>query len=122
MSVKREKWRVLKFVVAASTRPEDIGSASYTLLRPYPKASFISYRKFCEERLMSRVDVEDIYVDIKTRKLWKTARDNIKDFDRFAIEEALEQGIALEPYDPNVAARMIKLKSLQENLVDWWCK
>lgn len=120
--MKQEKWRVLKFVVAASTSPEDIGTASYTLLRPYPKASFISYRKFCEERLMSCIDVEDIYVDTKTRKLWKIARDNIKDFDRFAIEEAVAQGIALEPYDPGVAARMIKLKSLQENLVDWWCK
>lgn len=119
---RKAKWRVLKFVVTGSTDPKYVGSASYTLLEPFSKKRYIDHKKFCKDSLFSDVDVEGLYVDIKTRKLWRVVRDNIKDIDTFAIEKTLKDGTAIEPYNPQTASRMIALKLLQENLVEWWCK
>ncbi len=118
---RKAKWRVLKFVVTASSDPKNIGSASYTLLEPFPKKRYIDRKKLYKDSIFD-VDVEGLYVDIKTRKLWRVVKDNIADVDSFAIEETLRDGVVIEPYNEKTASRMVALKFLQENLVEWWCK
>ena len=120
---KREKWRVLKFVVTTSTNPQDAGKVSYTLLKPYPKESYIAHLNTIRAKWWSEYnDVEGLYVDIKTRKLWQVVKDNIEDIETFAIEETLNDGMVIEPYDERIASRMVTLKFLQENLVELWCR
>lgn len=118
---RKAKWRVLKFVVASSSDPKYVGEARYMLLEPYSKKNYLDHKKLCNEAFLD-IDLEGLYVDIKTRKLWRVVRDNIKDIDTFAIEKTLKDGTTIEPYNPQTASRMIALKLLQENLVEWWCK
>lgn len=118
---RKAKWRVLKFVVTASSDPKDVGEASYMLLEPYPKKNYLDHKKFCNEAFLD-IDLEGLYVDVKTKRLWRMVKDNIKDIDAFAIEKTLKDGVAIEPYNPQTASRMIALKALQENLVEWWCR
>lgn len=121
----RAKWRLLKFITVASSDPKfKFGDRdSYTLLKPWPKKEYENTKKFCFECRVPE-DVEDLYVDMKTRKLWRVVKTNIPtaDIERFAISEALENGIVIEPYDPALAARMAPLKLLQQTLVEWWCR
>lgn len=121
----RAKWRLLKFITVASSDPSfKIGDRdSYTLLKPWTKKEYEDTRRCCFEFQMPE-DVEDLYVDMKTRKLWRVVKTNIPtaDIEKFAISEALKNGIFIEPYDPALAARMAPLKLLQETLVEWWCR
>ena len=131
--MKKEKWRVLKFIITSSSVEEDIGRESYAILKPYSKDEYLSHYSMYATydcpypssmlRNPDNMDNVGIYVDLKTRKLWKIVKDNVADYSKFAIESALSgASIDILPYDPNIAARMIPLKTLKTNLVEWWCK
>ena len=130
--MKKEKWRVLKFITTASSVKEDIGRESYAILKPYSKDEYLScysmyatYDFSYPSSALKNPDMDNVgmYVDVKTRKLWKIVKYNVADYSKFAIESALSgASIDILPYDPDIAARMIPLKTLKTTLVEWWCK
>lgn len=125
VSRHKAKWRLLKFLIVTSSSSSSKPSERniYALLQPWSKKTYREHQEACRE-LQLQEDLEDFYIDMKTRKIWRVVKSDIpaSDIERFAISEALERGIVIEPYNPALASRMAPLKFLQQTLVEWWCR
>lgn len=117
---KRPRIRLLEFKV---TSWKEGSYNEYHLLKELPKKDYISlHQRFREFQLFESNDRDqDIYVDLKTRKLWMRTGESFKvdEFERKAIELGLEKEVDID----QVPSRdLVNLTILKDTLVEWWCK
>lgn len=117
---KRPRIRLLEFKV---TSWKEGSYNEYYLLKELPKKDYISLHQRCGEfSIFETVDRDqDIYVDLKTRKLWMRTGESFKvdEFERKAIELCLEKEVDI---DKEPSRDLVNLKFMKDTLVEWWCK
>lgn len=93
----------------------------YDLLRELPKKDYVNFHQNCGSGFdISDLD-QDIYVDLKTKKLWERTGESFKadEFEQRAIELELENEVDI---DKEPSRDLINLKIMKDTLVEWWCK
>ena len=113
---KRPRIRLLEFKVTSWKA----GSYNeYHLLKELSKKDY--YQNHVERPFSTDNGDRDIYVDIKTKKLWIRTGEAFKidEFERKAIEFSLEKNVDIDSEPSN---DLVNLKILKDTLVEWWCK
>lgn len=117
---KRPRIRLLEFKV---TSWEEGSHNEYHLLKELPKKDYVNLHRRCEEiPIFETFDRDqDIYVDLKTRKLWMRTGESFKvdEFERKAIELGLEKEVDI---DKEPSRDLVNLEFMKDNLVEWWCE
>lgn len=117
---KRPRIWLLEFKV---TSWEEGSHNEYHLLKELPKKDYVNLHRRCEEiPIFETFDRDqDIYVDLKTRKLWMRTGESFKvdEFERKAIELGLEKEVDI---DKEPSKDLVNLEFMKDTLVEWWCK
>lgn len=117
---KRPRIRLLEF---KTTSWKEGSYNEYHLLKELSKKDYISFHQRCGEfPIFETIDRDqDIYVDLKTRKLWMRTGESFKvdEFERKAIELGLEKEVDI---DKEPSRDLVNLKFMKDTLVEWWCK
>lgn len=107
---RRSRIRLIEYIAYSSERA---GSwREYHLLQELNKKNYIRDDKSTDSQ---------IYVDLKTRKLWKLTGQSIpvNEFENLAIKMELDQNVSI---DKQPSFELINLRLLKDTLVDWWCR
>lgn len=118
---KRLRIRLLEFKITSSIEGGTYNE--YHLLKELPKSDYISFRQRCRKFPLFETNDrdQDIYVDLKSKKLWiRTGKSfKVDEFERKAIELELEKEVDI---DQAPSSNLVNLKFLKDTLVEWWCK
>lgn len=117
---KKPRIRLLEFKV---TSWKEGSYNEYHLLKELLKKDYADLHRRCREFPIFGTNDrdQDIYVDLKTRKLWMRTGESFKvdEFERKAIELGLEKGVDI---DKEPSRDLVNLKFMKDTLVEWWCK
>lgn len=114
---KRPRIRLVEFKTISSIE----GTYNeYHLLKELSKSDYINYSQRLPVFGYNDRD-QNIYVDLKTKKLWIRTGESFKvdEFERRAIELGLEKGVDI---DQSPSSNLVNLEILKDTLVEWWCK
>jgi hypothetical protein len=107
---RRSRIRLIEFVAYSSDR---CGSwREYHLLQELNKKDYSQSNKSTDSQ---------IYVDLKSRKLWRLTGQSIpvNEFENLAIKMELDQNISI---DKKPSFELVNLQRLKDTFVEWWCR
>jgi len=115
---RRSRIRLIEFVAYSSDR---VGSwREYHLLQELNKKDYIQSNK--KDYIQSNKNTDSqIYVDLKSRKLWRLTGQSIpvNEFENLAIKMELDQNISI---DKKPSFELVNLQRLKDTFVEWWCR
>lgn len=122
MKDKRKILKQLKVNVTSTSEPHHYEAV--IILEPYPKEDYVRIKKFFKESPPFGYSDDFIYVNTKTKKLWRVVKDHVplNEIASYSIKQSLEKGIVIDPYSEKFASQLVWLPLLKESFVFWWCK